>query len=143
DVTVIVTDPLSKTTKVPLQPTGPGLFSGTFTTAFPGLHQCRFLATGFTGRGEPFQREETRTVSAFRDRIPEGVGSERDDARHKRPVGHVPTGKELVQLLEEDRPAFCRLLDAAVEDEQLAGRIGLEGDRLKAYLERYCRDVRR
>ncbi len=62
-----------------LQLRGDGFFEGSFTTTFPGLYQCHFLAVGYTRRGTTFQREETRTISVFKDRIPEGRGHDEDD----------------------------------------------------------------
>lgn len=86
EVTVLVTDPLGKEMKVQLQPRGDGFFEGSFATTFPGFYQCHFLALGYTRRGTTFQREETRTVSAFKDRIPEGRGHDEDDKRgHRQP----------------------------------------------------------
>ena len=78
-VSVAVTGPLGGTITVSLQPTRPGQFEGSFTAHVPGLYDCRFLATGTTGQGQSFQREETRSVSAFKGRIPVGMGDDGDD----------------------------------------------------------------
>ncbi len=78
-VAAVVTDPKGIDTRVQLAATGAGLFEGSFVAAQPGLHVVRFLATGGHGRQGRFQREETRTVSAYRSEIPTGEGRPGDD----------------------------------------------------------------
>jgi hypothetical protein len=82
-VTALVTDDQGGTTKVPLQPAGPGRFRGAVTPQDPGAHVVRFVATGGVGRNR-FTREETRTVTAYRGEIPKGTGSPSDDGRRDR-----------------------------------------------------------
>lgn len=138
-VSVAVTGPLGGTITVSLQPTRPGQFEGSFTAHVPGLYDCRFLATGTTGQGQSFQREETRSVSAFKGRIPVGMGDDGDDMRghdHSRD----PAGKHLDVLLGRDRGAFCRLLDRAGSDPKIAKRLGIDQESAKSLHERCCRD---
>ncbi|MGH3936256.1 MAG: tyrosinase family protein [Pseudonocardiaceae bacterium] len=136
EVVVQVTDPRGSQTSVALDATGSGTFTGNLSTTLPGVYFCRFLATGRTVQGQIFTREETRTISAFADRIPDGSGSGEDDNRDRR--GGPPM--DVAELLRADRGSFCRLIQSVIEDEVLAERVGLDRERAKVYFERYCRD---
>jgi hypothetical protein len=98
-VVVQVTDPRGSQTSVVLDATGSGTFTGSLSTTLPGVYSCRFLATGRTAQGQIFIREETRTISAFVDRIPDGSGSDEDDKRGGR--GDPPM--DVAELLRGDR----------------------------------------
>ena len=78
-ITALVTDPKGIDIRMQLAGTGAGRFEGSFVAAQPGLHVVRFLATGGRGRQGRFQREETRTVTAYRGEIPKGEGRPGDD----------------------------------------------------------------
>ena len=78
-VAAVVTDPKGIDIRVQLTATGAGRFEGSFVAAQPGLHVVRFLATGGRGRQGRFQREETRTVTAYRGEISKGEGRPGDD----------------------------------------------------------------
>jgi Mg-chelatase subunit ChlD len=108
DVVVEVTDPAGAMTTVTLAPSGPGAFAGAFTPALPGLHLGRFLATGFTRGGVAFQREETRSVSAFSGVIPDGTGDGGDDRRGRQPppdrlgdAGRESSTSDEVSMMED------------------------------------------
>lgn len=47
--------------EVPLSPTGPGRFLGTFEALIPGVYTTRLCARGFSARGHRFARELTLT----------------------------------------------------------------------------------
>jgi hypothetical protein len=79
EVEVRVTDPQGLVSSVQLQRINTGYFAESFVTSFAGLYQFHFLARGSTRQGTIFQREETRSVSVFRERIPDGRGDLGDD----------------------------------------------------------------
>jgi hypothetical protein len=95
-----VANPQGVVNRVPLTAVGGGRFGGRFAAQDAGLHVVRFIATGGRGRQDRFTREETRTVTAYRDEIPHGTGSPGDDKprvdrRTTRRIGRVPEGSEM------------------------------------------------
>lgn len=94
-------------TVIGLAETGPGIFTASLPTPAAGVYRVLFTAQGTTLRGEPFTREELRTLPVWRggdERLP-GEG---------RPGG---------------RAELCRLLRCLLEDEGLrraAGKAGID-----------------
>ena len=96
ELVAVVTDPNGMDTQMALVVTGAGRFEANFVAAQPGVHVVRFLATGGSGRRNRFQREETRTVTAYRGEIPSGQGQPGDDKVHEaqRPDGEIRAARK-------------------------------------------------
>lgn len=83
-VSVRVTEPAGTESLVMLDPQGDGSFTTVLATVDPGVYQLRFQAVG-RGRGvSRFQREEVRTVAAYKTEIPKSDGEPGDDKRDQR-----------------------------------------------------------
>ena len=88
-VSVLVTDPKGVDNRRRLTSTGAGRFNGTVATSIPGVYTIRFLAVGGRGKIGRFQREDTRTVCAYRGEIPKGEGNPGDDKDRRRIGGGI------------------------------------------------------
>ncbi len=116
-VSVRVTGPAGIESVAMLNPQGDGSFTGTLATGDPGVYQLRFLAMG-RGKGvSRFQREEMRTVAAYKAEIPKSHGEPGDDKRGER-VAQRLHDKEAEPLTEpragsrrKPRPADFGLLE--------------------------------
>lgn len=125
-VVVEVRDPYGAVAHVPLAEHQPGSFQGAYTTTVPGVYQCRFLAGGRTRRGEPIQREETRTAAVFRQPPPDRSGD----------------SDRLEEVLDRNRRDFCELLRCLLQNRgarELLARLGVEPNYVARCLARYCR----
>ncbi|MCP5234360.1 MAG: tyrosinase family protein [Zoogloeaceae bacterium] len=114
--------PDGATVRFALQETAPGEFDHVVTLSRAGVYQVRFLARGRTRRGEPFAREELRTI---------GVAVGADTPRPRRP--------------ERARHPWCDLLKCVLSDgagDKLLERLGVDPQHLSKCLEAVCREPR-
>lgn len=123
-VDVRVTGPTGSETLVTLDPDHGGTFTGVFATGDPGVYQVRFQAFG-RGRGvSRFQREEVRTVAAYKAEIPKSDGEPGEDKRterrtHEGEGGAMDQPKDKAERVEPDE---VRLLEQDQPEQDEAGR---------------------
>ncbi|KAF0190942.1 MAG: tyrosinase [Gammaproteobacteria bacterium] len=120
-VRVVILRPDGTTVTVPLTEGAAGEFERPVMLSQAGVYQLRYLATGTTRRGQPFTREELRSI---------GIAHGADTPRPRKPDAR---DNEL-----------CRLLACLLADEgalKLIERLGLNPKRLLECLKELCRKV--
>ena len=120
-VDAVVTAPGGLVTTTRLSEIDGGLHAGTLDTPTPGVYSVVFHADGTTFRGEPFTREEVRTLPVW------AAG----DDRPQPPVGGGGTRG----------PDWCRLLECVLSDdgiERLAREHEIDIDHLRECVKRSC-----
>lgn len=124
-VFVEVTDPHEGVSYVALTEHQPGAFTGSYATTVQGIYRCRFRAGGYTPRGQPIQREETRTAVVWRRLTQAGLDP-----------------SVLDEVLDRRREEVCKLLDCLLQDggaRELFAKLGLDPKRVAECLVRFCR----
>jgi hypothetical protein len=114
-----VTRPGGSLTTVRLAELEDGIFGGTIDTPQPGIHRVLVHAAGSTLRGEPFTREELRTVAVWA----------RGDAPPESPAG-TPDGPDLCALID------CFLKDRGLE--RWARERNIDMEHLRECLKQGC-----
>jgi Common central domain of tyrosinase/von Willebrand factor type A domain len=97
-----------------------GIFDGTIETPQSGVYRVLVRAVGTTLRGEPFTREELRTLGVWA----------RGDAPPEQPPATTPGGIDLCKLLA------CLLDDRGIE--RWAKERGIDIDHVRACVKRHC-----